>query len=225
MAKKKIEKISEEWDEDELEIPDKKKIDEIIKNDMGGFRKLFEKMGVLEPKPRYYVAHPYGNNPQASFNKALNSVLFLRSKGHVPVSPVLLTHHYDLFCKQVMEQNKGKKGALTPEVIETIKKETYYAWDLDMMRGCTHMLLSNLAYIYRNACTGCGSTMSMAELQMKGKKTCCPSRKMNGPLILHWNSTGCRDEYRYAKWVLDIPIYELESFINGENIDLAELLG
>jgi hypothetical protein len=207
------------------EIPDKEIIDSIIEKEMGGFMEYFKRMNVLTKKPRYYMAQPYKSNPVQSFNQAVTWVLLLRNSGYNVFSPILHTHHYDLSIKSMLKREKEQKGSIPPALVKTIETETYYAWDLEMLKGCDGLLLANTAYEYRVSCSSCGSTKNIGELMQSGKKSCCDKRTMKGPIVLHWNSIGCRDEYRYAKWVLHIPVYELQSFINGEIIDLRDQLG
>lgn len=203
----------------------KKIVDQLLKDEEGGYKSKFDKMGFLIVQNRIYVAQPYKKNPTLSYEQAVLWVALLRAKNYYPFSPVLHTHNYDLSCKRLLSKEKEKKGAIHPMILKALHAEDYYRWDLHLMRGCTQMLLSKDAYEYRVSCASCGSVQSMAELQQKGKKTCCKARAMKGPLVLHWVSIGCRDEFHFAKWVLDIPIYELQSFIDGELIDLAEQLG
>jgi len=144
----------------------------------------------------YYLAHPWKNNPSLSFTNAVAWTQQLRSMGKVIFSPILHTHPYWLSLK-----NLSSKGDA-----EYLAHEEWLDWDLALMEG----FLNHDDDYYIN--TG-------EIIKYDSGLTVLLSRTAYDMGMEHWYSSGCKEEYLWAKQH-HVRVLELESFLQGVEVDL-----
>jgi hypothetical protein len=178
----------------------------------------------------YYIAHPYSDNPEQSWNNACEWTSYLRNKGYILFSPILHTHP---FHEHVMKVCQYSSKFLN-------KKFKYVEWDLDILNAlmagdgcvtyycqdCGHSNVSDQDPL--TICELCHQTMPpsyhydsklVVLLSKNAYEMTFVTGDINNWVISKWLSTGCEKEYEFAKKHY-IQILELEAFLAGVETEL-----
>lgn len=197
--------------------------------------------------PILYIAHPWTFNPEKSFINAVAWVYELRLRGLIVFSPILHTHPYwkhlksiyvdsylknedwldwDLKiiggfmngdgckynqrqCKQFHLYLGGGKCYGYPDTCCNCNKGKYINVEREKFDSGVIILLSNTAFE--------DESVTLQEMLEAFKEQCFDGTSPEWKDF--WKSQGCRQEYEFAK-SHHIRILELESFLEGKEVDL-----